>query len=51
MKDFAWQEAGSMNLIHSGYQINPAEFLFEKIEDDIKSQYTRIFSERSYGDK
>ncbi len=43
LNDFKWQEAGSMTLLTSGDKINPAEFLFEKIEDEaVEAQVNRL---------
>jgi len=43
LNDFKWQEAGSMNLLTAGDKINPAEFLFEKIEDEaVEAQVNRL---------
>jgi methionyl-tRNA synthetase len=33
--EFNWNDLGSIDLLPDGHQINPAELLFEKIEDDV----------------
>lgn len=35
MEKILWNEAGHINLLAPGHQINKAELLFEKIEDDV----------------
>lgn len=34
LQDFKWYQAGSENLLSEGHRINPAELLFERIEDN-----------------
>ncbi|MDR0605670.1 MAG: methionine--tRNA ligase [Bacteroidales bacterium] len=38
IKPITWSEAGNVNLLQQGGDINPAELLFEKIEDSIIEQ-------------
>jgi len=33
--DLKWRDLGSVDLLEVGHQMNPAELLFEKIEDDV----------------
>jgi methionyl-tRNA synthetase len=33
--DLKWRDLGSVDLLEAGHQMNPAELLFEKIEDDV----------------
>lgn len=34
LQDFKWYQAGNENLLSEGHRINPAELLFERIEDN-----------------
>lgn len=43
MKSFEWSQLGSTKLLEAGHQLNPAELLFEKIEDAaIEAQVQRL---------
>ena len=35
MNSFDWDQLGHTNLLSAGHQLNKAELLFEKIEDDV----------------
>lgn len=35
MENFSWNDLGKVDLLKEGHQINPAELLFEKIEDSV----------------
>lgn len=35
MENFSWNDLGKVDLLKEGHQINPAELLFEKIEDAV----------------
>ncbi len=35
METFSWNDLGKVDLLKEGHQINPAELLFEKIEDSV----------------
>ncbi|MEI6347558.1 MAG: methionine--tRNA ligase [Bacteroidota bacterium] len=35
MPSLTWKDAGNIDILKSGEMINPAEFLFDKIEDDV----------------
>jgi methionyl-tRNA synthetase len=35
LSESAWDKAGVINLLPEGHEINPAELLFDKIEDDV----------------
>ena len=35
MENFSWDDLGKVDLLKEGHQINPAELLFEKIEDAV----------------
>jgi methionyl-tRNA synthetase len=43
MPSLTWKEAGNLNILKSGKKINPAEFLFDKIDDEaIDAQVNRL---------
>jgi len=45
MKEFDWKELGQTNLLPDNYQLNKAELLFEKIEDEvIESQVQKLLN-------
>jgi methionyl-tRNA synthetase len=43
VKPMSWAEAGDIDMLKEGHQINPAELLFEKIEDEaIEKQLAKL---------
>ncbi len=43
MKSKTWNDAGTINLLHEGDQLNPAELLFDKMEDaTIEAQVKKL---------
>lgn len=43
VKPMSWAEAGDIDMLKAGHQINPAEFLFERIEDEaIEKQLLKL---------
>lgn len=47
LQDFKWYQAGSENLLSEGHRINPAELLFERIEDNqIQYQVDKLQNSR-----
>lgn len=49
ISSLSYSDGGSLNIIPSGHEINPPEFLFEKIEDQVVEQQLKKLHDKKSG--